>query len=247
MAGRDDLGVRAPVGLAGGDAVGEGMPGFYHLPRLARGKEFQAESAEAMNEIATFRVTFAGESSACPPKQRGAAFEGFDIPLWMVVLSLLDAGAKFLAHPTPRHDLIEKGVAVGGKQSAIGGVAVMGGRDVGVVIAGDEGHRRDPFAEELLNLREFLGRHAGLIVAGITVEPERGDALEHRIQLLEVSEATGGVAEMQIGKNSQHVFTAEQTDGSAEANSEASDLCDCRKCAESESCDDSFGDFGLVC
>lgn len=185
MAGGDDLGGWAPIGLAGGDSIGEGAPRLDHRPGLAGRKKLGGEAANSMGDASSFGVALAGEARAGTTEEGEASIEGVEIVPRLVELCLLDASAEFFSDAAPRHDFVEKGIAVGCEESTGGGATMMGAGNIGIVIAGDELHLGNAIDEELFDVIQRRGRHTGLIVAGVSIEPECAHSFQHGRELLE--------------------------------------------------------------
>ncbi len=157
-----------------------------------------------MTEIGPLGITFAGKAHAGDAVEGEATVEGFGVVVRVIPLSLLNPSVQSLSHATPRHDLVEENVAVGGKQTAIGGRAVVRIGNIGIVITGDKPNGRDLALEKGFNLGELGRGHARLVVAGVAVEPQGAHPAEHGDQLIQRGEAARGIAEVEIGQNAQH-------------------------------------------
>ena len=156
------------------------------------------------------RIAFARQPGAGDPVQGEAAVESSVVEFGVGGHGGADARFERVALAAPRYGVFEEGIAVRGAEPSVVRGAPVVGRDVGVVVAGEKTDGGHPCAEEATDRLDVRGGHAGLVVAGVPVEPELVDALEQRFEILEPAEARGGVAEVQIGEDAQHGLPAKK-------------------------------------
>lgn len=117
----------------------------------------------------------------------------------------------------PRHDVIKEDVAMRHPNFPAAEFELMRRREVGVVVAGEEGDRGRVAGKELedgrADFRGVRGVGARAGVEGIAVQNEMVDAVEQRAQLRQACKAARPFAEMQIGDDAEerggHVIAKE--------------------------------------
>ena len=107
----------------------------------------------------------------------------------------------------PRHDVVEKDVAMRDKHFAPGEVEVMQRRKIGVVIAAEK-RRRGSVARDKIHHRGValgrvrrIGPHAR--VERISVQDDMRHPVEQRTELVQPNDTAGVIAEMDVRENAR--------------------------------------------
>ena len=120
VAGYDHLRIGPPLRSSCGRPGAEGRPGVQHGPRLAGWKNFGADAAQQMPRVALFWIALASESDAGHSHDTDSILKRFVSECRVSGADLIDAVDEFITHAAPRHEVVEKGIAVTGPDAPIG-------------------------------------------------------------------------------------------------------------------------------
>ena len=140
-----------------------------------------------------------------PAPERKARIESVTLRRWELGEAGGDARRNERGVAAPRDDVVVEDVTVGQENAAVREVEGMAGRQIGVVVAGDEGDARHLGLKELERGCAVPGGlaiiRAGAGVERIAVEHEMPDPGEERPELREIAEAGRAITEMKVGED----------------------------------------------
>ena len=177
--------------------AGRRKPRVNHRERTAWVREEAKETGELMSEAAVGGIVFGRQTDADRAKDPVAGFELVPSAGRKRIAERVDAAAIFGKIRAPRCEVFKKHISVGEPDLAIGEEEFVDGRDVGVVVAGDEKRLTGVRGEKRLGLGDQLGAICDdLGVKGVAVDDDAVSAVEQRAEHGEGANLAGGVVEV---------------------------------------------------